>query len=82
MVDCKECGKDFTSDRSLHAHLKAHKLKVKDYYYKFFPRRDRYDNKLINFINKDLSIQVWVVVEVLCLVFLRNKNPHQKLTGI
>tara|TARA_R110000751_G_scaffold135286_2_gene238071 strand:+ start:450 stop:1403 length:954 start_codon:yes stop_codon:yes gene_type:complete len=50
---CRGCGKSFKSDRSLHAHLKAHKLKIKEYYYKYFPRRDRYDNKLINFINKD-----------------------------
>ena len=53
MVKCEECGKEFPSERSLHAHLKSHKLKVKDYYYKHFPRRDKYDNQLINFINKE-----------------------------
>ena len=53
MVKCEECGKEFPSERSLHAHLKSHKLKVKDYYYKHFPRRDKYDNELINFTNKE-----------------------------
>ena len=53
MVECKECGKTFPSDRSLHAHLKSHKLKVKDYYHKHFPRRDKYDNELIKFTNKE-----------------------------
>ena len=33
MVKCEECGKEFPSERSLHAHLKSHKLKEKDYYY-------------------------------------------------
>ena len=41
MVKCEECGKEFPSERSLHAHLKSHKLKVKDYYHKHFPRRDK-----------------------------------------
>ena len=53
MVKCEECGKEFPSERSLHAHLKSHKLKIKDYYYKYFPRRDKYDNELIKFVNKE-----------------------------
>lgn len=53
MVECKECGAKFPTDRSLHAHLKRHSLKIKDYYYKYFPRRDKYDNELIKFVNKE-----------------------------
>ena len=53
MVKCKECSKNFVGERNLHSHLKVHKLKIKDYYHKYFPRRDKYDNQLINFTNKE-----------------------------
>ena len=32
MVECKECGKEFNSDRQLHGHLKAHDLRMASYY--------------------------------------------------
>ena len=49
MVKCKNCGKEFENDRQLHAHIKAHKLKVADYYHQYFDRRDKYSGGLINF---------------------------------
>ena len=53
MVKCKECGKEFKNDRGLHAHIKLHKLKVQDYYYKHFPRKDLHTGEFITFKNKD-----------------------------
>ena len=46
---CKECGEEFDKDRSLHAHLKKHKISIADYYHKYFPRYDLYTGKLIKF---------------------------------
>jgi len=53
MAKCEICEKEFKNDRGLHAHIKAHKLTVKDYYYNQFPRKDLYTNEFINFKNKD-----------------------------
>lgn len=53
MVKCKNCEKEFENDRQLHAHIKAHKLKVADYYHQYFERRDKYSGDLINFKTKE-----------------------------
>ena len=53
MVKCAVCGKEFETDRQLHAHLKAHKLRMVEYYQKYFPRYDKYDGKIIKFKNKE-----------------------------
>ena len=53
MAKCKECSKEFKTERSLHAHLKAHKLRINEYYQKHFPRRDKFDNELIVFKDKE-----------------------------
>lgn len=49
---CKVCGKEFETERQLHAHLKAHKLRVAAYYQKYYPRYDLYDQKIIKFKSK------------------------------
>jgi len=49
---CKDCGKDFGSERSLHSHIKAHDLRVVSYYQKFYPRYDLYDGSIIKFKSK------------------------------
>tara|TARA_Y100000593_G_scaffold94174_1_gene191997 strand:- start:11913 stop:12863 length:951 start_codon:yes stop_codon:yes gene_type:complete len=53
MVECKVCGKQFDSDKQLHGHLKAHKLRMAEYYQTYWPRYDKYDNSIIKFKNKD-----------------------------
>jgi len=53
MVKCKVCGKEFESDRQLHAHLKAHKMRVIEYYQSQYPRYDKFDNTIIKFKSKD-----------------------------
>ena len=42
---CKVCDKEFETERQLHAHLKAHKLRVAAYYQQYYPRYDLYDGK-------------------------------------
>lgn len=53
MVNCKVCGKEFESDRKLHAHIKAHSMRVVEYYQSQYPRYDRYDKKIIKFKTKE-----------------------------
>lgn len=65
MTLCKECGESFSSDRSLHAHLKTHGLSVASYYCKHFPRKDLFSGQPIPFKNKD---------EYFSTYFLRREN--------
>jgi len=53
MADCKLCDKTFDTDRQLHAHLKAHDLRMVEYYQTQFPRHDKHDGKIIKFKNKN-----------------------------
>ena len=48
---CFECKKAFTSKKSLHGHLRAHKMSMGQYYQKYFPRYDKFSNQLIRFKN-------------------------------
>jgi hypothetical protein len=47
MIVCKECGCNFENDKSLHAHLKKHKLKTKSYYEKHFSKFCLFSGKKI-----------------------------------
>ena len=49
MIACKVCNKEFETERQLHAHLKAHKLTMVEYYQQYYPRYDLYDGKIIKF---------------------------------
>lgn len=53
MLYCQVCQKEFNSLRSLHGHLKAHGMSMGDYYQKYYPRFDLYNNQLIEFKNYD-----------------------------
>ena len=46
---CKECGEDFTFLRSLHAHIKKHKLVLGDYYVKNYAKKDKLTGELLPF---------------------------------
>ncbi len=95
MVKCKECGKEFKNDRGLHAHIKLHKLKVQDYYYKHFPRKDLHTGEFITFKNKDQylnsdfnnknNMRLWLkkspkdTVEKYCKEILLKRKERKKL---
>ena len=53
MVKCKICDDEFESEQDLHPHLRKHKIRIAEYYQKFFPRRDLFSGDLIKFKNKD-----------------------------
>ena len=53
MVKCKECGKEFKTEKSLHAHIKQHKMRLAEYYQKNFPRKDLHSGDLIKFKSKE-----------------------------
>lgn len=53
MVKCKLCQQDFKDDKSFHAHLKSHKLRMVEYYQNHEPRYDLLTGELINFKSKD-----------------------------
>lgn len=46
---CKECAKDFEKIQSLHKHLRAHSLSIKQYYLKYFPKKDLLTGEPIKF---------------------------------
>lgn len=52
-ITCKICGSKFKSERSLHAHIKAHGILLSEYYITYYPRYNLYTNELIPFKNKD-----------------------------
>tara|TARA_R100001460_G_scaffold35792_2_gene68799 strand:- start:182 stop:1129 length:948 start_codon:yes stop_codon:yes gene_type:complete len=51
LYKCKECGKEFKSLRSLHAHIKRHDLLLGDYYVKHYQRRNKLTDELLPFKN-------------------------------
>ena len=50
---CQICEKEFKDHGGLHKHLKAHDLRVAEYYQQQHPRHDLYNGDLIKFKNKD-----------------------------
>jgi hypothetical protein len=50
---CLECNEDFSSERSLHAHIKKHDIFLHDYFVKHFSRRNLLTNELLPFKTKD-----------------------------
>lgn len=54
---CKECGKEFDSRRSLHAHLKAHFNCMGEYYVKHYPKKDPLTGEQIPCLNYDQYIK-------------------------
>jgi len=49
---CRECGKDFSSERALHCHIKVHQMALAEYYVKFFQRKNKLTGDLLPFKNK------------------------------
>ena len=50
---CKECGESFSSERSLHAHLKKHGMTMAEYYTKHYPRNNLLTKEPLPFKNKE-----------------------------
>ena len=50
---CKECGESFSSERSMHAHIKKHGLILAENYTKFYTRSNLLTGDPLPFKNKD-----------------------------
>ena len=48
---CLECGDIFPSKKSFHCHLKAHAMRIGDYYVKYYGKRDLFTKNLLQFKN-------------------------------
>lgn len=53
LFNCLECGVNFETEKSLHSHLKVHKLYLADYYCKHFPRKCLFDGLPLQFRDKE-----------------------------
>ena len=49
---CKVCSQEFSSERSLHAHLKVHNLILAEYYTQYYPRNNLLTGEPLPFKNK------------------------------
>ena len=49
---CKIDGEKFETEKALHMHLRKHKMRMAEYYQKYYPRRDLLTGELIKFKNK------------------------------
>ena len=52
-VACQICEQEFETGKSLHLHLKKHKIRIVEYYQTHYPRHDLHDGNIIKFKNKD-----------------------------
>ena len=53
MMQCKICNSSFSSERSLHAHLKKHKISLPEYYMTHYPRKNLLTGTLLAFKDKE-----------------------------
>ena len=51
-IVCKIDGETFSSEKEMHQHLRKHKMRIVEYYQKYYPRHDKYDGNIIKFKNK------------------------------
>ena len=52
-LECKIDGETFDTEKELHKHLRKHKIRVAEYYQKYYPRHDKHNGEMIKFKNKD-----------------------------
>lgn len=77
MVKCAACDKEFENDRKLHAHLKAHKMRMVEYYQTHYPRHDKYDGKIIKFKNKSQYFEADFNSRTNLRMWLKNSNDEE-----
>ena len=80
-VKCAVCGKEFDTERQLHGHLKAHKLRMAEYYQKYFPRKDKYSGELIKFKSKDYYFDRDFNSRDNLRLWLKNQDENEIVVG-
>jgi len=53
MKECKICSEQFESEKSLHMHLRSHKITLAEYYTKYYPRNNLFTGEPLPFKNKE-----------------------------
>ena len=53
MMQCKVCNSSFDTERSLHAHLKKHKVSINEYYLAHYPRKNLLTGTLLPFKDRE-----------------------------
>tara|TARA_Y100000310_G_scaffold264932_2_gene275756 strand:+ start:930 stop:1865 length:936 start_codon:yes stop_codon:yes gene_type:complete len=95
MICCKACDKEFESDGSLHKHLRVHKMRMAEYYQRYYPRFDLYDGSIIKFKSKQfyfesnfngrLNLKRWIkeqseeIAREYCVNFLEHRKETRNL---
>ena len=77
MVNCVICNKEFGADKQLHAHLKAHKMRMAEYYQTHFPRYDKHDKKIIKFKNKKQYLKADFNTRTNLRLWLKNQTQEK-----
>ena len=76
-ITCKVCSKEFDGDLNFHKHLKSHKYTQAEYYQKFFPRYDAYDETIIRYKNKEYYFGTYFNSKSNFKRWLSNKTPKE-----
>ena len=74
---CSACQKEFETHRQLHAHLKAHDLRVVGYYQKHFPRYDLHDNNIIKYKTLEQYFSTDFNSRTNLRLWLKGKDPDE-----
>ena len=77
MAECVICNKEFDSDRQLHAHIKAHDLRMVEYYQKHFPRHDFHTGDIIKFKNKKQYLSSDFNSRTNLRMWLKGRSPQE-----
>jgi len=75
---CKVCDKEFEAEKQLHGHLRVHDLRVVEYYQKYYPRYDLYNNKIIKFKNKKQYFDTDFNSRTNLRLWLKEKSTEEK----
>ena len=53
MISCKICSQQFADEKSLHMHLRSHKITLAEYYTQYYPRNNLLTGEPLPFKNKE-----------------------------
>ena len=67
LLTCKIDGESFETEKELHKHLRKHKIRIAEYYQKYYPRYDKHDGKMIKFKMNQPIIEILKFMEMQCL---------------
>lgn len=78
MIECRKCGAAFPTERSLHAHIKAHGMILADYYCLHYPRFCLWSGQPLQFKNKEEYFHSQFANRENMLSWLRAAEPEEK----